>query len=117
MLTIRGHSDDIVEANIDLERACPCCGAEVEEPKRAVVGGSGDEIGAYEKKVHLVIGDEKGGVAVTMSYEGCWAATVVQLGEDIPIPWEVKIGAEGYTVVVTVDCPDGTQVKVEEKST
>jgi len=119
MLKISGHSDDIVEANIELERKCPCCGAEVEKPTKAVVGGKGDEINAYEQKVWFTIGDEKGGLVVMMFYgsSGCWATSIGQIGEDVPIPWEVRVGAEGHSVVVCVDCPDGTPAKVTREST
>ena len=114
MLKIQGHSDDVVCANVKLQRECPHCGAEIEEPASAVVGGKDDEIDAYEKKVLFVIGDDKGGVRVKMFYAagGCWAASVGQMAEDVQIPWEVRIGSEGYSVVVCVDCPDGTPVKV-----
>lgn len=119
MLRISGHSDDIVSANIELETKCPHCGAEVEEPSRAVVGDKGDEISAYDQKVNFVVGDDKGGVRVTMFYaaSGCWAASIGQLGEGIEIPWEVRVGSHEYTVEVCVDCPNGTPVKVEKEST
>ena len=122
MLKISGHSDDIVEANIELERKCPCCGAEVEKPTKAVVGGKVESlalIDAYEQKVWFTIGDEKGGLVVMMFYgsSGCWATSIGQIGEDVPIPWEVRVGAEGHSVVVCVDCPDGTPAKVTREST
>ena len=83
------------------------------------VGQPGDEINAYEQKVWFTIGDEKGGLVVMMFYgsSGCWATSIGQIGEDVPIPWEVRVGAEGHSVVVCVDCPDGTPAKVTREST
>jgi len=117
MLKISGHSDDIVEANIELETKCSECGHEIEEPTKAVVGDKSDEISAYTQKVLFVIGDDKGGVRVKMFYAagGCWAASVGQMAEGVPIPWEVRIGSHEYTVEVCVDCPNGTPVKVQKE--
>lgn len=41
-------------------------------------------------------------------------ALIYQLDEQIPIPWDVKISNEEHTVVVSVDCPEGTPVQVEQ---
>mgnify|MGYP001113163046 CR=1 FL=1 len=76
MLRIEGYSDDIIEANIEMQGTCPCCGAEVKEPSGGVVGEKSDEIWAYDQKVHFIIGSKEGGVEVTMfmAVTGCWAA-------------------------------------------
>lgn len=117
MLKIRGYSDDVVVANVGLQTKCSKCGQEIEEPEDAVVVEKDDEIGYSENGVCFRVGSkEDGGVSVKMIYapgEGaCWAALIHQLEEDIPIPWPVRIRAEGYTVIVEVEAPNGTPVKV-----
>jgi hypothetical protein len=119
MLKIYGSGDDNVYANIEMQRECPACGCEIEEPTQAVVGGREDEFGCYEQIVSFTIGGDDGGIIVEMSYEnpGVWAGKAKQLSEDTPIPWPVTVTHEGYSVVVNVDCPDGTPVKMEKRST
>ncbi len=93
----------------------------------------GDEVGCYEQDVIVVLGDEKGGVLVRMSYSprftgapglpdaafGCWSAEVAPIGEDVPMPWPVTItnpieqragGPRGYSACVSVDCPADTKL-------
>lgn len=111
MITIYGASDDLVE-----------------------IGGhpDGDEIGCYDEDVLIVIGcGIDGGVAVRMSYVGisngvesetgfgCWSAQIAQLGEDVAIPWPITIGTKGrrsddvgYSVLVSIDAPDGVPLTV-----
>jgi len=123
MLRIYGQSDDNVCANIELQCECPHCGQEIEEPSQAVVSDREDEIGAYNKIVTFVIGDDKGGVAVDLEFEesGIWSAKFHQLGvgdDGVPIPWPITVfhgDDDTNSVVVYVDCPNGTPVKVKKR--
>lgn len=105
MIRIYGASDDLVE---------------FEGCKAA------DEIGRYDKDVHFVIGDpeakpgrDASGLRVWMHYSdlGVWAASVLQLEEDVPIPWPVTIRtgepSRGYSVIVEIDAPKDTPVSWE----
>lgn len=96
-----GHSDDIVVIE-------------------GIAGGS-DETGdgavitvGYPEAAE---GMPSHGVIVRMNYgpewhgEGVWVASVAPIGEDTPIRFPVRIEmAEGYTPIVTIDCPPGTPV-------
>jgi len=112
MLTIRGYSDDVVEANIEKSRKCETCGQPVKDASQGMVSHDVEgEFGAHNESIAFTIGDDEGGVVVEMIYIGIWATKIHQLGEDIPVPWQVTIGADGHTVVVRVDCPEGTPAR------
>lgn len=98
MFSCRGYSDDVVYFDD---------------------GTTKDEVGAYEQDVTFTVGDEEAspgansaGCRVTMAYGdgGCWSATISLLEEDAPIPWPVRVRADGYTAIVEIDCPVGTKV-------
>ena len=84
MLTIYGASDDLVEFEGSFE----------------------EEIGCYdEQQVVFRLQDSEGqGCFVIMRYAppyipgGVWTAEVAQLGEDLPIPWPLRVSAGGSTV-------------------
>jgi len=118
-LKIYGASDDLVCANIGLQKTCPCCGAEVKNPTKAVVVDGEEDIGAYEDVVGFVVGNkEDGGAVIDMFYEppGVWSARVRQIEEEVPIPWVISIVTDdklpGHSVVVLVGCPHGTSVEI-----
>lgn len=100
-MKITGHSDDLIH---------------VEDHNRA------DEYGS--NRLRFTIGDkDAGGLAVLMEYanakvtdQGCWHATICQLGEDVPIPWPVRVevGSSGYSVEVNVGCPKEAALLIEE---
>lgn len=111
MLTIYGSSDDLVE----------------------IEGHVSDEVNVYDP-VDIIVGwpeaaqaREAAGVAVRFEYGpswhsglGVWAATVVQLAEDVLVPWPVRIeqvtrhndAGRGYSVRVVIECPDDVPVCV-----
>ena len=106
MIRIYGASDDLVEIE--------------GHPK-------GDEVGCYNQRVVVVIGDEAtGGVAVRMSYGtkefprsvgfACWSAEVVQLSEECPIPWPVTITTQDYSACVNIDAPGTVPLTFEVQS-
>jgi hypothetical protein len=113
MLKIYGSSDDNVYANIELQRKCPTCGTEIDEPSQSVVCDTEDEIGAYGRATVFTIGDSDAGLIVEMRYEGVWSAKIRQIEEDVLIPWPVSIESEGYTAIVKIDCPNGTLVGIK----
>lgn len=90
-------------------------------------GGSRDSVVFSDVRgaVRLVIGDDSGAVVVTMRYAApgsgaVWSATIEQLEERVPIPWDVSVrhetkwnGEVGYSVVVDVAVPDGVPVTWE----
>lgn len=117
MLTIRGHSDDIVCANVSVKSVCSECGGKIDGPDEGFVVEEEDEIGAYNQDLIFYVGDASGAVAIVYGYSamGCWFATVSLVDEDIQIPWPVSIKSEGYSIVVMVDCPVGTPVSVGKK--
>jgi hypothetical protein len=105
MLKIYGASDDLVE----LERLTSFG-----------QWSSVDEVGGYEEIVQVTIGRDDGGLIVEMHYGelGVWSAKVSQIGEDVPIPWNVSIETQddvGYSVAVLVDCPDDTLFCIETR--
>lgn len=73
----------------------------------------------------VTVGTERtGGLSVRMRYPGpTWRAAVEQLGEYVPIPWPVTISEApwsetctgSYSVMVTIDCPPGTPVRIGER--
>ena len=122
MLMLFGYSDDIVEVEgLRIDKVCQACGHVDEEPTSGhVESGIRKEIGCYDQNVEFVVGDpDTGAVEVTMHYNvlGVWSATVGRVLEDIPVPWPVVI-SDGhkeldippYSVVVMIECPDGTEV-------
>ena len=118
MLKIYGASDDLVCANIGFEKKCPCCGAEIKNPTKAIITDSEGDISAYEKVIGFIIGDKEGGAVVDMHYDvpGVWCSRVRQINEDVPIPWPISVVTDdelpGHSVVVLVDCPENTSVEV-----
>lgn len=98
-LTIRGHSDDLVELN----------------------GCKEEELYSYHGAVKLLVGhqearqgEDAAGVIVVMEYGSgnlaVWSATIHQIDEDILCPWSVSLTFKGYSPTVTIDCPDNTPV-------
>ena len=101
-IEIYGASDDLVEVEVG--------------------GRPFEEIGCYGKDVHIVVGHERAspgsnasGIRVWMHYTdlAVWAATILQIDEGIPIPWKVTVGSDDYSVLVRIDCPDGTPISWE----
>lgn len=103
MLRFFGASDDLAECRGDVE----------------------GEIGCFDCEVEVRIGEPDGGCYVLISYEHgipcpCWAVSVVQLDEGVPIPWPIRVGTidrvnevfggVGYSACAEVDCPPGTPV-------
>jgi len=89
MTRIYGHSDDLVEVEVE--------------------GGAGGYAKEYNGNTRLIFGDKDfGGCKVDMTYvkPGVWAARIKQLAEGIPIPWDIIIrtgvGDVGYSVVVEI---------------
>lgn len=100
-MKITGHSDDLIH---------------VEDHDRA------DEYN--DDCLRFTVGDKAGGVVVVMEYanakvtdQGCWHATFCQLGEDIPIPWPVRVevGSSGYSVEAVIGCPKETPLLIERR--
>ncbi|MBW2169834.1 MAG: hypothetical protein JRG69_11360 [Deltaproteobacteria bacterium] len=118
MLVIQGGSDDLIEANVEMAENCESCGAAIEAIE-GVVSAKQDEIGCYEQAVEFTVYEESGSVVVEMEYgdRGVWTAKVGQAEEDTLIPWEVSIDSVAYSVVVSIDCPIGTKVKMVKRST
>ena len=97
-----------------------------------------DEIGCFDHDVILVLGEvPSGGVALRVSYKprfdvapkppgltdpvgwACWSIEVCQLAEECPIPWPITVaheaqrdGSVGYSVVVSIDAPSSTPLRV-----
>lgn len=102
MITIQGHSDDIVEVLQDDEA---------------------DEIDCLKGGAVITVGDEKGGLRAFVRYavggkRGVWRIAVEPFDEDVPMggplmPWEVTLAMadNGYSPVLKIDCPAGTPVK------
>lgn len=100
-LKFYGVSDDLFE----------CEGTKGSEP---------DEIGCYDRQVHLLLQNEHGGLIVVGEYSpalnGCWMVGVTQRDEDDPIPdWPMKFTSgepsRGYSVVLTIEVPDSVAVE------
>ena len=123
MIKICGRSDDHVNVY------------EMEDGKerRAGVGGQVDD-----EDVLLRVGTAEVGLYVRVRYAeflpqggqvGCWSAAILQLDEDVPIPWGVRIradsevnnigrsGAVGFGAVVLIDAPLGTPVQTPDLET
>lgn len=102
MITISGHSDDVV----------------------CIEGDVSDEVSPGKT---ILIGDATRGVRVKMKY-GCgraavWRGCVEQVDEGIPMfPVSIIAGdpsggaARTYTVKVVIDCPPGTPVMVGKRN-
>jgi hypothetical protein len=113
MLIIKGDSDDIVAANVELTEPFRVTQREIEISQEAVVVGKEEEIDAYNQGVRFNIGHPKrGGLVVEIRFTeyGVWQATVRPVRQDVPIPWLVSIAAEEHTAVVSIACPVGTKV-------
>lgn len=117
MLTIFGASDDLVEF-------------------RGIVY---DEVSCYDRDVRVTVGDGDAGVCVVMSYgtrgSPGWSAELqlVEPSEQLSetgresarIPWPITVrechepqtDERDYTIVVDIDCPEGTPVKWETEPT
>jgi hypothetical protein len=115
VLKISGGGDDTVMANIELVRECPTCGGDIDDPVESVVCDTEDEIGCCDESVILTVGTDDAGVVVEMIYTGVWVAKIHQLDEDTQIPWPITVGSEGYSAIVSVDCPNGTPVKIMKR--
>lgn len=93
--------------------------------------GSSDDLTVIEGDVNeegtakstITVGSPTGGLVIKMRYKGpdpVWSATVVQVGEYVPIPWPVRISEApisgtntgSYSAMVTIDCPPGTPVRL-----
>lgn len=96
MITISGHSDDIVSIC-----GLPTGDDEVSEGTRFVIGEAEAKEGANAY-----------GIKVRMQYVagGVWAATIEPVDEDAECPWPVSIKIKGYTAIVEIDCPKETPV-------
>jgi hypothetical protein len=95
MIVVYGHSDDLVE----------------------VEGAGFDDEADGDSR--LVFGNkEDGGVQVDMRYvtPGVWAATIQQLGDEVPIPWDIQVSNTAYTVRVEIDIPDDSTVDYYRES-
>lgn len=101
MIRVRGHSDDVLSVDTD--------------------GAAGDEFDGNDRTVVILIGTVAGGLVVRATYApdnrepkngigdgGTWQMAIELIDEDVPIPWRVRIEAEGYTPIVVVECPDDT---------
>jgi len=78
-----------------------------------------DEYSAFGRVTRIEIGDVKsGGLAVELEYRenGCWAATVIPLSDDVAFRWPVSasLGGRGYSAQVEVDCPYDTPYKITQ---
>lgn len=68
----------------------------------------------------ILIGTEEAGLVVRVCYapkcqppdgpgtNGTWQIAVDLVDDGVPIPWSVRIEADGYTPVLLVDCPKNT---------
>lgn len=121
-MKIYGGSDDLVEIEgcRVLERSIEDA-ANVGHGVTVAIGGA--EIVCCELRVVIEIGAREAGagqngagIRVVMTYASethdaaVWSADVSPLDEDVPCPWTVTLGTEGYSVVVTIECPAGTPV-------
>lgn len=123
MLKIRGRGDEVIVATIELQRQCPTCGTKLDEAlPDAVVSRSTDTVDG--DWVSFRVGDRHmGGVVVELAYDsretGTWRTVIGQILEGVPIPWSVSIkGCDDNkdSVVVEVDCPEGTPVHISRPS-
>ena len=101
MITVYGYSDDLVEME--------------GHPQMT------DEFGG---ETALIFGNKDfGGVRIEMRYAGpgVWAATIQQLDEGVPIPWDIRVkhamdsyhmNRPGYTVLVEIDIPEDKVAEV-----
>jgi hypothetical protein len=95
-ITFYGSSDDLVEVD-------GCEGA--------------DEFNVYDTiwRAELKAPDDSG-LQVFASYDGSWGFGVSQLDENAPIPsWPLSFGthANGYSVLLNIEAPDGTVLRYE----
>lgn len=95
MLKISGASDDIIDL-------------------KGIVNDevNGDGANIIVGKPDASEGEDAFGVRVKMRYAkgGIWAATIEPLGDDVKCPWPITVSIENYSAVVTIDCPEGTEV-------
>lgn len=101
MIYVYGHSDDCVE-----------------------VEGHESMLNEFYGPTALEFGDtDFGGVRVEMTYTGpgLWAATIRQLEENVPIPWDIQIrhtwcsareNVPGYSVMVIIDIPNPVAIEM-----
>lgn len=80
-----------------------------------------DGIDALDKEVSILVGTAAAGVVVRFEYAprrnprhglgdgATWQVRVDLVDTDIPIPWPVRVEAEGYSPRVVIDCPAGTK--------
>ena len=102
MLMIYGSSDDLVEIEGHLRE-------ELNADDVLITIGWPNGVPAEDR--------DPAGIRIRMTYSkevsGCWEATLGMIDEDVPCPWAVSAKLEGYTVRVSVECPEGTPVSWE----
>lgn len=95
MITIQGHSDDVVEIEID--------GKAKEIPydrEPVVIHVSGKEAGDPDTRV-----------VVEYIYNGTWTIGVGPGVENVPMfPCRLESADNGYSPLLTIECPEGTEV-------
>jgi hypothetical protein len=98
MLTVTGHSDDIVFIDGDIQS----------EYDVYRLGKLDILVGCCEPQQ----GGNSHGVIITMMYgegdKALWSAKVSQIDEDVLCPWEVTLTFAGYSPTVHINCPPNT---------
>src|ERR1700748_2438502 len=90
----------------------------------------GDVYDETSSSKSILIGTEQSGCVIKMKYGSkkaglpVWTASIRQIDEGVLIPWLVRIenappagmpNPQSYSVMVIIDCPPGTPIKVGKK--
>lgn len=104
MIRIQGYSDDIVHIEADgvADEFDDCA----QQTVRSFLIGT-KEAGLVARAVYAPKRKPKDGIGDG----GTWQLQVDLVDEDVPIPWTVRVEADGYTPVLVVECPNGTPWK------
>ena len=115
MIRIYGASDDLVEVEGDHLEDEFSGGSTV-----TIKHVRNEKCGSCDVESDHVLG----GLHVRMTYAdlgegGVWTASVAPIDEDVPIPWPVRILANGYTAIVEIQTDpkdDDIKIDVAERS-
>lgn len=85
-----------------------------------VEGAIREEIGCFDKPGVYHLKASEGELLVVALYldSGCWSIGLSQVDENVPVPtWPVSYGMHesGYSVLLTMEVPDDTQLVLAEE--